>query len=203
MDKFIEKIVVFGVLLVFLPFLIILYLIVRLDSPGPFLFKQKRAGKNKKPFTMFKIRTMVENAEELKAKYSKLNEANEPVFKIKNDPRHTRVGRLLSRLALDEIPQFLNVIRGEMAIVGPRPLPLDEAARVPKRYEKRFSLLPGMTSPWVVKGLQKLSFEDWMKLDLEYIKKKSLWYDTKILFQTFLLILKVLISPKNEKIQDK
>ena len=137
---------------------------------------------------------MVENAEQLKQKYIKLNEADGPVFKIRNDPRHTKVGRFINRFALDELPQFWNVICGEMALVGPRPLPIAEAKKVPERYRERFSTLPGMTSSWIIKGGHRLTFEKWMELDMEYVRKKSLWYDTKILFSTLVLIAKIFIK---------
>lgn len=170
------------------------YLAVKLTSKGPFIFKQKRMGKDKIPFTMYKIRTMVDGAERLKSRYLNLNEADGPVFKIRDDPRYTKVGKFLSRLALDELPQLINVLKGEMALVGPRPLPIAEAKKVPKEYEARFSVLPGMTSLWVIKGGHTLSFDDWMELDLEYVKKKSLQDDIKILLSTFALILKSFVG---------
>jgi len=180
----------FTLLLFSAPFWLIFYLAVKIDSKGPFIFKQKRAGKDKKSFTMYKIRTMVVDAERLKKNYLKFNEADGPVFKIKNDPRYTKVGKVISMLAIDEIPQLINIIKEEMAFVGPRPLPISEAAKIPKKYEQRFSVLPGMTSTWVVRGSHKLKFKTWMQLDIEYTKNKSLWYDTEILFLTALLITK-------------
>lgn len=178
-----------GVLLIlFLPVLSILYIIVRVDSQGPFLFKQRRTGKDKKPFWIYKIRTMVENAEGQKGKIESLNEADGPVFKIKNDPRYTRVGKYLSRIAIDELPQLINVIEGVMAFVGPRPLPLAEAQKIPKRYETRFSVLPGMTSKWVVQGAHQQSFKRWMELDCEYVKKRSIKMDISILLKTMIVI---------------
>jgi len=154
------------------------------------LFKQKRLGKDKKVFVMYKFRTMVENAEDLKPKVYSLNEADGPVFKIRNDPRYTKIGKFLSHTGLDELPQIINVLKGDMALVGPRPLPVDEAKKIPKKYERRFSVLPGMTSLWILKGAHKLSFDEWMSLDLNYIKKKSLWYDSLILGKSFLLVLR-------------
>lgn len=136
---------------------------------------------------------MVENAEALKKKYQKLNEADEPVFKIRNDPRYTHVGKFLSHTGLDEIPQLINVIRGEMALVGPRPLPASEALKVPKEYQKRFSVLPGITSPWILKGAHKLSFRQWMELDMDYIKKRSLGFDICVFLSTMLLILRLIL----------
>lgn len=177
------------ILLVFsLPLLGILYIVVRLDSPGPFLFLQLRTGKNKRPFWIYKIRTMVWNAEALKGRYTKKNEADGPVFKIKNDPRYTRVGKVLSRIALDELPQIMNIIEGSMAFVGPRPLPVYEAQKVPKKYEKRFSVLPGMTSEWVVQGAHGLSFKKWMELDCQYAKNRSFKKDLSIFLRTIYVV---------------
>jgi lipopolysaccharide/colanic/teichoic acid biosynthesis glycosyltransferase len=131
---------------------------------------------------------MVVGAEKLKKKYLHLNEADEPVFKIYKDPRHTRVGRLLARTGLDELPQLINIIKGEMALVGPRPLPVDEAKKVPQKYTKRFSVLPGITSLWVVRGSHQLSFDEWMKLDLQYVENRSPWQDLNIMLLTGLLM---------------
>lgn len=182
------------VLLIFVsPFLLILFILVKISSKGPFIFKQIRSGKNKKPFLIFKIRSMRNNAESLKKKVLHLNEAEWPVFKIKDDPRYTKIGKILSRSGLDEIPQLINVIKGEMSFVGPRPLPVEEAMKVPEKYKQRFSVLPGMTSLWIIKGAHKLSFNDWMKLDIEYIKKKSLIYDFYICLLTIYSIIKSLM----------
>lgn len=142
-----------------LPFFAILYIVVKLNSKGPFIFKQERAGKDKKPFTLYKIRTMTEGAEESKNNYKHLNETDGPVFKIREDPRYTKLGKFLAHSGLDELPQLVNIIKGEMSFVGPRPLPVDEAARVPGKYERRFSVLPGITSLWVVKGVHNLNFD--------------------------------------------
>ena len=157
---------------------------VRLDSKGPFLFLQLRAGKGKKPFWIYKTRTMVEHAESLKLTVRNLNEADGPVFKIRNDPRYTRVGKILSRIALDELPQLMNIIEGTMSFVGPRPLPLSEAAAVPRKYEERFSVMPGMTSEWIILGAHSLSFKKWMELDCQYAKKRSIGEDILILLRT-------------------
>ncbi len=194
MYLFVQKILALILLIVFSPLLVLLFILVKLDSPGPFIFKQKRAGFKKKPFTMYKIRTMVENAEKLQDKYAKLNEADGPVFKIKNDPRYTRIGKVLARSAIDEIPQLLNVLKSEMALVGPRPLPIEEAKQIPKKYQERFSIFPGMTSNWVVKGNHKLKFDTWMELDLDYVGKKSFKTDCQILFQTVSLIIVALFG---------
>ena len=136
---------------------------------------------------------MVEEAEVLKDKYRHLNEADGPVFKIRHDPRYTKIGKFLAHTGLDEIPQLINIVKGEISFVGPRPLPVEEGLKVPKIYEKRFSILPGITSAWIVKGAHKLTFDQWMRLDLEYVKNKSFWYDIKILTSTAILILKLII----------
>jgi lipopolysaccharide/colanic/teichoic acid biosynthesis glycosyltransferase len=183
-----------SLLILFLPLLFIFYLLVRLTSKGSFIFKQKRLGKDKKVFTLYKIRTMIDGAEELKGKYRHLNEADGPVFKIREDPRYTKIGKFLAHTALDELPQLINVIKGEMSFVGPRPLPVEEGLKIPNKYEKRFSVLPGMTSSWITEGAHKLTFDQWMELDLEYVEKKSFWYDIKILSSTVILIAKLIIN---------
>lgn len=193
MNSFLQRFIAILILVISLPLWPLLYLGIK-TSPGPFIFRQRRVGKNKKPFTIYKIRTMVENAEYLKTKYLKLNEADGPVFKIRDDPRYTKVGKLISRFAIDEIPQFVNVIKGDMGLVGPRPLPIDEAAKIPERYKLRFSVLPGMTSLWVVKGGHTLSFEEWMEFDLNYVKIRSAKTDLTILLKTFSLLMSILTS---------
>lgn len=184
----IQRFVALILLIVSLPLLVIFFILVKITSNGPFLFVQKRTGKNGKIFRMYKVRTMVKNAERLKKKYLKLNEVDGPVFKIKNDPRFTKFGKAISYTGLDELPQLINIIKGEMAFVGPRPLPVSEALRVPKKYQKRFEVLPGVTSPWVVKGQHALNFTQWMELDLKYIKKKSRLYDFRVSLQTAIII---------------
>jgi lipopolysaccharide/colanic/teichoic acid biosynthesis glycosyltransferase len=171
------------------PLLLLLFLIIKLSGTGPFIFRQKRAGKNNKPFWIYKIRTMVINAETLKSKIENLNEVDKPVFKIYNDPRYTKIGRFLSHTGLDELPQLINIIKGEMDFVGPRPLPVEEARLIPQKYQSRFAVLPGITSPWILQGAHKLSFKEWMESDLAYIERKSVWYDSIILARSFLLVL--------------
>ena len=189
-----QKFIAFLLLVISFPLILVLSILIKYSSKGPFIFKQNRIGKDSKIFTLYKIRTMVENAEELRDKYKRLNEADGPVFKIQNDPRYTKIGKLLSRTGLDELPQLVNVLKGEMAFVGPRPLPVYEGLRIPKKYRKRFSVLPGITSPWVVKGAHKLSFKQWMELDLNYVKRRSMVYDIAILFLTVKLISSVFVS---------
>lgn len=177
-----------------LPVLCVLYIVVKLTSQGPFLFRQLRIGKHKKPFWIYKIRTMVMGAEGLQARYMDKNEADGPVFKMRNDPRYTVVGKFLSHSALDEIPQLINVIRGEMALVGPRPLPKKEALKVPKKYDARFLVLPGMTSTWIVEGAHSLTFKQWMELDCAYARHNSPYQNSIILLQTAFVVLRMIVT---------
>ena len=172
----------------------VIFFVVRLTSNGPFIFKQKRAGKDKKPFNIYKIRTMVVDAENQKSKIQSLNEADWPVFKIHNDPRHTKFGLFLAHSGFDELPQLINIIKGEMAFIGPRPLPVEEAKKVSKKYDRRFSVLPGISSLWVVEGTDHSSFDRWMKLDLEYVNNKSFWYDLNISVGTIILLVKLIFT---------
>ena len=194
MSHWLQRLLALIISIITLPFLGLLWLLVRIEDGGPLFFKQERMGKDKKPFIMYKTRTMVVDAEKLKKKYLHLNEAGGPVFKIRNDPRYTKIGKILTRTGLDELPQLVNVVKGEMALVGPRPLPWDEAIKVPKKYQKRFSVLPGITSSWVVKGSHELSFDEWMRLDLRYVKNKSFWQDIGISLLTSALILKSVLK---------
>lgn len=189
MNYFFSKLLAFILFIVLLPFLFVISFLVKITSKGSFLFQQKRAGKDKKPFFLIKFRTMVEGSEDLKSKIQNLNEADGPVFKIRNDPRYTRFGKFLSHTGLDELPQLINIMKGEMNFIGPRPLPFKEAQQIQKKYQKRFSVLPGMTSPWILQGAHGLTFKEWMESDLAYIRNKSLWYDSIIFGKSFLLIL--------------
>lgn len=189
MEKYLSRILATIIIVLFLPFLLILFILIKVTSRGAFIFKQKRVGKDDKPFWIYKIRTMVEDAESLKSKIQNLNEADGPVFKIYNDPRYIKIGRFLAHTGLDELPQLINIIKGEMDFVGPRPLPIDEAKLIPQKYQKRTNILPGITSPWVLQGAHKLSFKEWMESDLAYMKNKSICYDSVVLGKSFLLVL--------------
>jgi exopolysaccharide biosynthesis polyprenyl glycosylphosphotransferase len=166
-------------------------LAIRLRSPGPILFKQERAGLNGKPFTMLKFRSMVTDAEQRKRELEVLNEMTGPVFKVSDDPRITPVGRILRKYSIDELPQLYNVLRGEMSLVGPRPLPLDEVRRFDDlAHRRRLSVKPGLTCLWQVSGRNQVTdFRDWVRLDLEYIDNWSLWLDFKILIRTVPVVL--------------
>ncbi|MFZ5979349.1 MAG: sugar transferase [Candidatus Zixiibacteriota bacterium] len=172
------------------PIFLLTALIIKIESRGPVLFKQLRSGLNGKPFFLLKFRTMCSDAEDKKDALKAYNEMSGPVFKIKNDPRITRVGRFLRKYSIDEIPQFINVLKGDMSLVGPRPpLPMEVAKYEPWQH-RRLSVKPGVTCIWQVNGRNAIDFEDWMKLDLEYIDNWSLWLDTKILVKTVPTVLK-------------
>lgn len=171
------------------PITISIGIINKLAYNGPVFFLQKRTGKNGKVFEIVKFRTMVVNAEKLKKKYRKLNESDGPVFKIKNDPRFTPFGKILSNTGLDELPQFLNVLRGEMSIVGPRPLPVEENKKLSKKYNLRLLVKPGITSGWVVNGSHKLRFNQWMKLDKKYVLSANFLTDIQIILLTAIITL--------------
>jgi lipopolysaccharide/colanic/teichoic acid biosynthesis glycosyltransferase len=156
---------------------------IRLESPGPILFVQIRAGKDGRPFRMYKFRTMVSNAEELKASLAHLNVLPPPDFKIPNDPRITRVGRILRKTSLDELPQFLNVLKGEMSIVGPRPTDFGVSAYDLWHCE-RLEVPPGITGIWQLEGRHSTSFDERLRLDIKYIQSMSLWLDIKLILRT-------------------
>src|SRR4051794_19746806 len=170
-------------LVVLAPALAVVAVAVKLDSRGPVLFRQVRAGRRGEPFEMLKFRSMVDGAEELKDELRHLNEA-EGIFKIANDPRITRVGRVLRRVHLDEVPQLINVLRGDMSLVGPRPLPLDEDNAVRGWYRDRLEVPPGITGYWQVLGSSRIPLEEMVKLDYLYIANWSVWSDLKLLLRT-------------------
>jgi exopolysaccharide biosynthesis polyprenyl glycosylphosphotransferase len=158
---------------------------IKLDSPGPVFFVQERVGRRKRHFRMLKFRTMVEDAGQRQAEFEHLNEAQGPIFKIANDPRITRVGRFLRRSSLDELPQLLHVLSGEMSLVGPRPMSLRDVDLFDQGIQrKRFSVKPGLTCLWQISGRSDLPFSKWLELDLAYIERWSLGLDLKILFKT-------------------
>jgi exopolysaccharide biosynthesis polyprenyl glycosylphosphotransferase len=170
---------------VVLPLVTIIAGVVKLDSRGPVFFGQERVGLGKRRFRMLKFRTMIDGSEQLQASLESLNEAQGPVFKIANDPRITRVGRMLRRTSLDEIPQLLQVIRGDMSLVGPRPLPLRDVNLFDQGIQRRrFSVRPGLTCLWQISGRSNLDFSKWLELDLLYIENWSLSLDLKILLRT-------------------
>jgi lipopolysaccharide/colanic/teichoic acid biosynthesis glycosyltransferase len=171
------------VLPVVLPILALCALAVLLDSRGPVVIAQTRTGKDAGPFRMYKFRTMVRNAEELKAGLAHLNVLPPPDFKIPNDPRITRVGKILRQTSLDELPQLVNVLRGDMSLVGPRPTSF-AATTYSLWHTYRLEVTPGITGLWQVKGRNLTTFDERLRLDIEYIERRSLFYDLKILLLT-------------------
>jgi lipopolysaccharide/colanic/teichoic acid biosynthesis glycosyltransferase len=158
-------------------------LLIWLDDPGPVLFRQARTGLGGQRFAMYKFRTMVTNADELKQKYAHLNELTWPDFKITNDPRVTRVGRILRKTSLDELPQIINVLKGDMSLVGPRPTSFD-VTTYSLWHTERLEVLPGITGLWQVSGRSDVDFDERLRLDIEYIERQSLWFDLYILLRT-------------------
>jgi exopolysaccharide biosynthesis polyprenyl glycosylphosphotransferase len=166
------------------PLMALVVLMIKMDSPGPVLFRQERVGKMGRLFTVYKFRSMVENAEEQRQALVALNEADGPLFKIKHDPRTTRLGRWLRRLSLDELPQFYNILRGEMSLIGPRPALPSEVEQYQQWHKRRLEVSPGLTGLWQVSGRSELTFDEMALLDIYYIENWSPALDTKILLQT-------------------
>ncbi|NOY99640.1 MAG: sugar transferase [Chloroflexi bacterium] len=175
---------------IWLPLVALIALVIKVTSPGaPALFVQMRTGKGGRRFSMFKFRTMVPNAEALKTKYARLNELQWPDFKITNDPRVTPIGRILRRTSLDELPQLINVLRGEMSLVGPRPTSF--GVETYKLWQtERLDVMPGITGLWQIFGRAQFEFDDRLRLDIAYMERASLWLDINILFQTILAVFK-------------
>jgi exopolysaccharide biosynthesis polyprenyl glycosylphosphotransferase len=178
-------------LVLFLPVFALVALLIKAISPGPVLFVQKRVGLNKRRFSLYKFRTMVADAEEKLTDLQDLNEVTGPVFKMKSDPRVTPIGRFLRRTSLDELPQIVNVLKGDMSLVGPRPLPLRDYKGFDEDWHRRrFSVRPGITCLWQVNGRSNVSFDKWMELDMKYIDNWSFWLDLKILARTIPAVLR-------------
>jgi len=174
-----------GMALVLLsPLMGLIAIAIKLDSPGPVFFKQKRVGRRGKVFTIYKFRSMVEGAEEMLPQLMEHNEVDGPIFKMKDDPRRTRVGRFLRRTSLDELPQLYNVLKGDMSLVGPRPPIPEEVEQYKEWQKKRLEVLPGITGLWQVSGRSRLSFDDMVLLDIYYAENWSLWLDFTILLRT-------------------
>lgn len=175
-------------LLILSPILVIVSILIRAESKGNVIFVQERIGLNGKTFKMYKFRSMVCNAEELKKDLMKDNEMEGPMFKMKNDPRITRVGRFIRRTSIDELPQLFNVLKGDMSLVGPRPSLPSEVEKFEEWMMKRLSVKPGLTCFWQVSGRNNIGFEEWMKLDIKYIQERSMLLDLKLIFKTFFVL---------------
>jgi exopolysaccharide biosynthesis polyprenyl glycosylphosphotransferase len=189
--RMIDLALVVAAMPVLLPVMGLIALAVRLDSAGPVLFLQERVGLAKRRFLMYKFRTMRVGSERLQAQLEHLNEAKGPIFKIKDDPRVTRVGRILRRTSLDELPQLFNVLQGEMSLVGPRPMSIRDVSLFDRGIQRRrFSVKPGLTCLWQISGRSQLPFSEWLRLDLLYIEQWSLTLDLKILLKTMPVVLR-------------
>jgi lipopolysaccharide/colanic/teichoic acid biosynthesis glycosyltransferase len=190
---FAKRVMDLSIVLLALPFALplmgLIVLLIKLDSPGaPAIFSQQRTGKGGKPFRLYKFRTMVPNAEEMKKQLMHLNELQWPDFKITNDPRITRVGKILRKTSLDELPQLFNILRGEMSLVGPRPTSF--SAKTYKLWQtERLDVQPGLTGLWQIVGRASTEFDDRLRQDVAYIEHRCLWLDIQILVRTFTAVL--------------
>ncbi|MDU3351084.1 sugar transferase [Clostridium sp.] len=180
-------------LVILSPILLIVAILIKLESKGPAIFSQSRIGLNGKEFKMYKFRSMVQNAEELKEKLAKQNEMSGPMFKMKNDPRVTKVGKFIRKTSIDELPQLLNILKGDMTLVGPRPSLPREVEKFESWMLKRLEVKPGLTCYWQVSGRNNIDFYEWMKLDLKYVNDMGFWLDIKLIFKT----VTVLFGDKN------
>lgn len=170
------------------PIMLITAFAIKFDSTGTIIFAQDRVGENGKLFKMYKFRSMVNNAEDLKDKLNGKNEMVGPVFKIKNDPRVTSVGKFIRRTSIDELPQLFNVLFGEMSLVGPRPNLPKEVIKFTEYHKQKLLVKPGLTCYWQVMGRNKIGFDEWMELDIKYIKERNLWIDIKLIIITFFVL---------------
>ena len=175
--------------LIFLsPLLVVVGILIKIESKGPIIFSQDRIGKNGKVFRMYKLRSMVENAELLKTKLIKENEMSGPMFKIKDDPRVTKVGKFIRKTSIDELPQLFNVLKGDMSLVGPRPSLPNEVLEFETWMNKRLMVKPGLTCYWQVMGRNNIDFQQWMLLDIKYVETRSIIVDIKLIFKTFFVL---------------
>lgn len=177
------------------PILIIVGMLIKLESKGEIVFSQRRVGKNGKEFKMYKLRSMVVNAEEIKGKLKEQNEMSGPMFKMKDDPRITKIGKFIRKTSIDELPQLVNVLKGEMSLVGPRPSLPNEVKEFETWMLTRLDVKPGLTCYWQVMGRNNIDFEEWMKLDVKYVNERSFWLDIKLILKTFF----VLFGDKNAR----
>lgn len=171
-------------IIVLSPLILIIALLIKFESKGPIFFSQKRMGINGEKFKMYKFRSMIVNAEEQLDKLKDKNEMSGPMFKMKNDPRVTRIGKFLRRTSIDELPQLFNVLKGEMSLVGPRPNLPKEVAKFNEYHKLKLLAKPGLTCYWQVMGRSSIDFERWMELDIKYLEERSTWVDLKLIFKT-------------------
>ncbi len=178
---------VFGIVL-FSPIALIVMILIKLESKGPVIFVQERVGKNKKKFNMYKFRSMVINAEELKENLKEKNEMSGPMFKMKEDPRITKIGSFIRKTSIDELPQLFNVLKGEMSLVGPRPSLPNEVKEFESWMEERLDVKPGLTCYWQVSGRNNIDFEEWMKLDIKYVRDRGMFLYLKLIIKTVFVL---------------
>ena len=191
LKRIIDIIISTVLLIILLPIFIFIVLLVKVTSKGPLIYKWHVIGKDGKPFTGYKFRTMILNADYLKTSLLKSNEMTGPVFKMKYDPRITKVGKFLRKYSLDELPQLWSVLKGEMSLVGPRPAGPKEWSQYEEWQKRKLSVTPGMTCLWQINGRNEVhEFDEWVKLDLEYIDNWSLWLDFEIILKTIPAVLK-------------
>lgn len=186
--RIIDIVASFTGLIVLSPLMLVVSILIKLESKGEVIFKQKRVGLNGREFDMYKFRSMVVNAEELKEKLAAQNEMSGPMFKMKDDPRVTKVGKFIRKTSLDELPQLWNVLKGDMSLVGPRPSLPKEVAQFEDWMHKRLEVKPGLTCYWQVSGRNNIDFEDWMKLDIRYVEERNLFVDIKLIFKTIFVL---------------
>lgn len=187
--RIIDIVASFTGLILLSPLILIVSMLIKLESKGEVIFKQKRVGLNGKEFYMYKFRSMVINAEELKEQLESQNEMSGPMFKIKDDPRITKVGKFIRKTSIDELPQLINVIKGDMSLVGPRPSLPKEVEKFEQWMMERLEVKPGLTCIWQVSGRNNIDFEDWMKLDIKYVRERSFKLDIKLILKTVLVLL--------------
>jgi len=166
------------------PVMIIVAIWIKLDSKGPVLFAQNRVGRDGSKFVMYKFRSMCSNAEGLLCKLKDENEMSGPMFKMKDDPRITKIGKFIRKTSIDELPQLFNILKGDMSLVGPRPSLPKEVVQFTSFQKQRLIAKPGLTCYWQVRGRSDISFKDWMKMDVEYIEERNTWVDISLIFQT-------------------
>ncbi len=170
------------------PIFLVVSILIKKESKGPIIFSQDRVGKNNTKFKMYKFRSMVQNAEELKEKLQEENEMSGPMFKMKEDPRVTKVGKFIRKTSIDELPQLINVLKGDMSLVGPRPSLPKEVEEFEPWMMERLEVKPGLTCYWQVSGRNNIDFEDWMKLDIKYVRERNTLTDIKLIFKTVFVL---------------
>lgn len=175
-------------LIVLSPIILIVSLLIKFESKGPVIFSQDRIGKDGEIFKMYKFRSMVVNAEELKEKLKEQNEMSGPMFKMKEDPRVTRIGKFIRKTSIDELPQLINILKGDMSLVGPRPSLPKEVEQFEDWMMERLEVKPGLTCYWQVSGRNNIDFEEWMKLDIKYIRERNTLTDIKLIFKTVFVL---------------